>query len=69
MYQNSIVFVCMLVFITHCDFPKIIWTFWESDLDSTPYLRVFDENHRKVAEKDGWEVRHLDKNSALMYLK
>ena len=69
MHSILLLAISLLVLAAHSEFPKIFWMYWESGLSGHPYIRMFDDHHRRMVEKDGWEVRTLNKTSAMTYLR
>lgn len=54
-------FILLIESIAAKTFPKILWTYWSKDYSDDRMVKMFEENHRRVAK--GWELRIVtDKN-------
>ena len=69
MHSLTVLMIYFHLLLTNSEFPKIFWTYWESGLEGHPFIRMFDDQHRKMVEKDGWVVRLLNKSTVLTYLR
>lgn len=67
MVFNKLLWALLFVYLVKSEFPKIVWTYWETG-DHELMNKMFNENHQLRLEHDGWEVRFLNKTSALSYL-
>ena len=54
MHSLTVLMIYFHLLLTNSEFPKIFWTYWESGLEGHPFIRMFDDQHRKMVEKDGW---------------
>lgn len=56
----------IFVVIGDCQFPKILWQYWDAGIKTFEIAQLFDEHHRLIAKE--WDVRMLDKQNVYEYL-